>query len=96
MLEQIAKRARRVPWPLRTVILGPPLLASIGATFFFMVTDSGPWAFLADLQASGAGGSYSPKLNFLCLWLGFILAFVAPAGVLVQLLAFMFPERGEG
>ncbi len=72
-------------------MLGPPLLLSIALTLYFMATDSGPWAWVSNAQATAMGGEFSPALSFLCTWLGFILALVAPAGMLVQLIAFAFP-----
>jgi hypothetical protein len=93
MLDVVAARARRVPAWIRALVLGPPLLLSVALTIYFMIADSGPWAWISDAQASLTGGTYDLKLSFLCTWLGFILVLVAPAGALVQLLAFAFPPR---
>jgi hypothetical protein len=91
MFAAVAARAQRVPAWIRAIVLGPPLLLSIALTIFFMVTDSGPWAWISDAQAGVMSGTYDMKLSFLCTWLGMILVLVAPAGVLVQLIAFAFP-----
>lgn len=93
MLQSVAARARRVPAWIRAVVLGPPLLLSVALTIYFMITDSGPWAWISDAQAGALGGTYDLRLSFLCTWLGFLLVLVAPAGALVQLLAFAFPPR---
>jgi hypothetical protein len=93
MLQSVAARARRVPAWIRVSVGAPPVLLSIALTFYFMVTDSGPWAWFSDGQAGVMGGTYDPKLSFLCTWLSFVIVLVAPAGVFVQLLAFAFPPR---
>lgn len=95
MLEAVALRARRVPAWIRAIVLGPPLLLSIVLTIVLMVTDSGPWMWISNAQAMAMGGEYSPKLSFLCTWLGFLIALVLPAGVLVQLIAFAFPPTSS-
>ena len=87
VLGRLQLRARRVPWPIRLLILGPVFVIGIA----FAVTDSGPFAFFADLQASILGGEHYPVLS---VGLMFIVLLM-PAGALVHLLAGLFPKPAD-
>ncbi len=82
-VDSVAFRARRVP----PVVRGLIALPVVAACAYFLVTQSGPYAWVANLQMRYLG-AYYPVLSGL-----FVVAVcLLPAALLVQVLASIWPR----
>ena len=86
-LEALSLRARRVPLLLRLPIIAAPFALLV----FWIATDSGPYATIADFQTVFLDGEHYIALSGL---LSLLVALV-PALILIHLLATFFPAREE-
>ena len=82
--QNAAVRAQRVPGWLRALIL----LSSVAAGAWFSLTQTGPYAWLADVQ-SNLLGAYYPVLTGLLV----VVLFLIPSGLVVQALASFMPSE---
>jgi hypothetical protein len=79
--------ARRVPLWIRIPIVAAPLALSV----YFIATFSGPYRYIAELEARLLGGSYHPQLAALLT----ILVCLLPALVVMSFTKRLFPPTAE-
>jgi hypothetical protein len=84
-LGQLQIRARRVPLWIRVPVLLVAFLAPVACA----VLDLPPYTLFAAIQAAILSGEHYPMLSFVLS----MLVFVLPAGLFIQLLAGLFPEK---
>jgi hypothetical protein len=87
-LGRFQQRARRVPIPIRAIFVIVP----IALTLYCVVDDSGPYALLADAQASVMDGEHYIVLSGGVT----LLLFLLPSLVVIQLLAGLFKDPNAG